>query len=560
MAKKADKNIQPQGMTFGVQSDVMVGPAQGVPDSPMVAPTQESKPKSRKGLVLGIVIGVVVVLAFVIVFVMIRRANNSAASTYETAQVTRGSIEKIISGSGQLQASTTSEVGAQVSGTVTDLSVKLGSTVTTGTVLFTVDDDGALADAVTSASDQLESAQLSLTSAQQSLKSAQATQVTTAQGLLDAAKAQTDTSTDNSTGDALSGTGGAGSSSTKGGGSNSNSTISSTLTPAQAQTQADQANAQRAAQIASAQAQVKQAQSSVRSAQSSYNAAVKAEGETNVTAPSSGVVTALNVANGDTVSGTSSSSNNNSSNNNSNYSNNNSSLLSSLTGNNNNSSNNNSSSSSSAVEISDYTTAMTADLDVSESNISSVQTGQSVGLTFTAFPSINATGVVTQIAPTGTSSGSLVDFTVQVTLTAPDSQLRPGMSVTAEVITASVQNVLMVPNTAITEDSNGQDSVRVAVGGDTTNLKTVNVTVGIANDSYTEIKSGLSEGDVVISGTTTASSTGSSNSGGLFGGMGGGGGGTYRMANGGGGGGTYRNYNGGGGQSFQNPQRMTGGN
>jgi len=195
---------------------------------------------------------------------------------------------------------------------------------------------------------------------------------------------------------------------------------------------------------------------------------------------------------------------------------------------------------------------MTADISVSESDISSVQKGQGVNLSFSAFPSLEASGTVTQISPTGTSSGSLVDFTVTMTLKDPDKQLRPGMSVTAEIVTASAKNVLLVPNTAIDQASDGTYTVRVAQNGDTTNLKTVTVTVGVANDSYTEIKSGLTAGEVVISGTTSSSSSTSSSSGGMFslgGGMrtNGGGGGTYRSIDSGQGG----NPGGGQGQTYR---------
>ena len=501
--------------------------------------------KKKKGAIIGVTIGVVVIVVLVGIFFLVRRGSNAGASTYVTAQVQTGSIEKTISGSGQLQAASTSEVAAKVSGTVTGLAVKLGSSVTTGTVLFTVDDNGTLAAAVTSASNSLQSAQLSLTAARQSLASAQAASVTTAQELLNASKASssgsgsnTSTNSENSSSVLGENTGSKGltgantSTNTNTNTSASSSNSSSTLTLAQAQAQAKQANAQRAAQIASAQAQVKQAQAQVTSAQSDYDTAVKNQGETTVTSPSTGVVTALNVANGDSVTGASSTSSNNNSSNNS-------GLGSSNNYSNNNSSNANSSSSSSAVEISDYSSAMTADISVSESDISSIQNGQNVRLSFSAFSSLDATGVVTQISPTGTSSGSLVDFTVTMTLKDPDKQLRPGMSVTAEIVTASAENVLMVPNTAIDEGSDGTYTVRVAQNGNTADLQTVTVTVGIANDSYTEVKSGLTAGQVVVSGTTTSSSNSSTSSNSLLGGMGGGamrvnGAGTYRSTDGGG--------------------------
>ena len=466
--------------------------------------------RKRKNIIIGVIIGAGILAVLLAVFFIVRNASKSSNSTYTTAQVQTGSIEKTISGSGQLAAGATSEVSAEVSGKVKGLSVKLGSAVTTGTVLFTVDDNGTLAQAVTTASNSLESARLSLTSAQASLTSAKATAVTTAQDQMDQAAAGASNST----------TGGGGSSTGRGGSTSTStpSASSSTLTWAQAQAKADQANAQRSAQIASAQAQVKQAQAQVSSAQSDYDNAVANQGKTTVTAPASGVITALNVKNGDSVTGSSSSS--------SSSSNSTSSRNSALGGNNNtnnNTSSNNTAASTAAVEISDYTSSMTADIAVSESDISAVKAGQSVRLSFSAFASLSATGTVTAISPTGTSTGSLVDFTVTMTLPKPDKQLRPGMSVTAEIVTASAQNVLMVPNTAIDQAADGTCTVQVAQNNDTANLKTVTVTVGIANDSFTEIKSGLTAGEYVVSGNSATTSTNSSSGGGLFGGMGGGG-------------------------------------
>ncbi|MCL2324104.1 MAG: HlyD family efflux transporter periplasmic adaptor subunit [Actinomycetia bacterium] len=484
---------------------------QPAPDQTLAMPQPAvARKKNRRGVVIGVLIGLVILGVLVAIFFLVRNANTPSASSYLTAQVQQGDLEKTISGSGQLKAGSTAQVNAQVSGTVTGLTVKLGDTVTKGQVLFTIDDSGTLAAAVTSASNSLESAQLSLTAAQQSLASAEAASVTTAQDLMASGSSSSSSSS------------GSGSSSQRSSQQQQQqqqqqpSSTSTPLTLAQAQAQADQANAQRASQIASAQAQVKQAQAQVTSAQSNYDTAVANQGKTTVTAPAAGVITALGVANGSAVSGSNNANNNGSA-----------SAYSGQGGNNSNansSSSNAASSSTAAVEISDYSAAMTADISVSESDISSVKMGQQVRLSFTAFPSLDTTGVVTQISPTGTSSGSLVDFTVQMTLTKPDKQLRPGMSVTAQIVTASAANVLMVPNTAIDQASDGSYTVQVARGGNTNDLNTVTITIGIANDSYTEVKSGLSAGDVVISGTSAATSTSTSGGGGgLFGGMGGGG-------------------------------------
>ena len=68
------------------------------------------------------------------------------------------------------------------------------------------------------------------------------------------------------------------------------------------------------------------------------------------------------------------------------------------------------------------------------------------------------------------------------------------MTASAAVILASKQNVLTVPNTTI-RTINGQRGVQVLKDGEV--VDTV-ATFGLANDTVTEVVSGLAEGDVVV--------------------------------------------------------------
>jgi multidrug efflux pump subunit AcrA (membrane-fusion protein) len=146
---------------------------------------------------------------------------------------------------------------------------------------------------------------------------------------------------------------------------------------------------------------------------------------------------------------------------------------------------------------------MTTSIQVSESDIDLIKEGQDVTLSFDAFTSLEQTGTVTQVAPTGSTSGSLVKFEVQITLISPDERLRPGMSASVAIVTGSAENVLVVPNAAITEDETGKTTVQVVREGDVNNPRTVEIETGLANDMYTEVKSGLSQGEVVVTGTLT---------------------------------------------------------
>lgn len=77
------------------------------------------------------------------------------------------------------------------------------------------------------------------------------------------------------------------------------------------------------------------------------------------------------------------------------------------------------------------------------------------------------------------------------------------MSVSAAIITDVKQNVLVVPNSAIKSDTNGQ-YVQILVN-DTPQSQSVET--GLSNDTMTEITNGLKEGDQVITQTITSNTS-----------------------------------------------------
>ncbi|MHB8104359.1 MAG: efflux RND transporter periplasmic adaptor subunit [Dehalococcoidales bacterium] len=97
-------------------------------------------------------------------------------------------------------------------------------------------------------------------------------------------------------------------------------------------------------------------------------------------------------------------------------------------------------------------------------------------------------------------------------------QLVQGLTVTVSIITAQATNALLVPTQAIITQS-GKTTVQVLVDGIAQSRE---VQTGISNSTYTEITSGLNEGDqvVVLSSTTTSSSSGQSTRTGGGGGVG----------------------------------------
>ena len=72
--------------------------------------------------------------------------------------------------------------------------------------------------------------------------------------------------------------------------------------------------------------------------------------------------------------------------------------------------------------------------------------------------------------------------------------VKPGMEPTASMITGEVKDVIAVPSEAVDKDSTGKPIVNVLKNGEW--VPTV-VEVGLSGGGYTEIKSGVSEGDTV---------------------------------------------------------------
>lgn len=91
------------------------------------------------------------------------------------------------------------------------------------------------------------------------------------------------------------------------------------------------------------------------------------------------------------------------------------------------------------------------DLAVSEVDISKVQVGQTVDLSFDAIPNPTTpyTGTVTYVSQVGTTTSSVVNFTVTVKIDNPDAFIKPGITAAGNIVVNSVKNVLVVPSKAI---------------------------------------------------------------------------------------------------------------
>jgi RND family efflux transporter MFP subunit len=168
-------------------------------------------------------------------------------------------------------------------------------------------------------------------------------------------------------------------------------------------------------------------------------------------------------------------------------------------------------------------------VNLSEVDVPKVKVGDKVTLTMDAFSTQTFTGKIVSIDTTGSVSSGVTTYPAYIVFDTAIDGIYPNMGANAGIITEVKDNVVMVPNAAV-KTTNGQTTVSVMKNG---NVSSVDVTVGVANDSETEITSGVNDGDTVVTGTsvtgTSTTSTATSPFSSLGGrGFGGGGGGAVR--------------------------------
>lgn len=391
---------------------------------------------------------------------------NAGAVTYETATAAKKTLTVAINGSGNTIVSNQAIVSPGISGKVTGLAVHLGDTVKKGQLLFSLDNpqlDSSLAKAYSS----YLQAQQGVTNANNSLANDQTT-LSNDQASLSNLEAATSPNQDQ-------------------------------INAAKLKVTIDQQK------VVSDGTSITVAKQQVISASNDYQIAKSNAAERTVTAPLAGVITALNVANGDQLAGGGANANSNA---------------------------------STAPVVIDDLGSMQASVAVNEADAPNVKAGQKASLTFSAIAGLTLTGTVESIQTLGTSSQGVVTYPVIINFDATDPRVKPAMTVSASITTAVDQDVLTVPSIAVQADANGNNFVQVMVNG---KPQIADVTVGDSNDTDTQIKSGVNEGDVVITqtlqpGQSSPSST-NTNPRGTLGGIGAlsGGGGQFTFRNGGGG-------------------------
>ncbi|HYI11842.1 MAG TPA: efflux RND transporter periplasmic adaptor subunit [Thermoanaerobaculia bacterium] len=193
---------------------------------------------------------------------------------------------------------------------------------------------------------------------------------------------------------------------------------------------------------------------------------------------------------------------------------------------------------------------MEARVNVNENDVVNVKIGDQARITVDAYPDREIRGVVREIASTALtrnagSQEEVTNFEVKIGISDRSVQLRPGMSATADIETATVKDVVAVPIQSVTVRSTEstlspeeQERQRVKEAArdkednpaDVTNeqlekqkeraqrlklqrvvfvkngetVRMQKVETGIADNTFIEVKSGLKPGDEVVSGSYTA--------------------------------------------------------
>ncbi len=211
-----------------------------------------------------------------------------------------------------------------------------------------------------------------------------------------------------------------------------------------------------AEQIANAEAQVEQARISLETAQANLEDAI-------LTAPFEGLVTSVNIVEGEQASGA-------------------------------------------IVSLMDLD-SLEVVLTVDEVDLGSVEIGQEAFVTLETYRDTEIPATVVSIDPMSSadSGSAIATFDVHLKLGETDKALRVGMTANAELITARASGVLLVPNDAITADREaGTYSVNLYNG---ISVEPREVEIGLRNGDMTEIVSGVSEGDRLVTGDYVAGAT-----------------------------------------------------
>lgn len=144
---------------------------------------------------------------------------------------------------------------------------------------------------------------------------------------------------------------------------------------------------------------------------------------------------------------------------------------------------------------------------IDEIDVGQVQVGAGVTVTLDAFRDQPFTGVIERVAPVPEIDQGVVTYPVRIRLDAESAPgvLRSGLTANATIITERHEDALLVPNRAVEIDRATGDSYVQKLDPRTGQTVRTTVVIGLRDEQYSEVLSGLEEGDIVVipeSGTT----------------------------------------------------------
>lgn len=153
---------------------------------------------------------------------------------------------------------------------------------------------------------------------------------------------------------------------------------------------------------------------------------------------------------------------------------------------------------------------LTFQMSIDELDILSVKVGQKVTVTADALEGETYTGTVTNVSLESSYSNGVTTYPVTVTMD-ETGELLPGMNVDGVITLEEAKGVLAVPSDALMRGNQvyiKDDTVTQQAGPVPAGFRAAQVETGLVSDSYVEVKSGLSEGDVVYVAESSASTAG----------------------------------------------------
>jgi HlyD family secretion protein len=442
------------------------------------------KPRRIRGAMspwkkVAIGVAVVIVLASVIGFTVYRSHKNVVV--VQTAKAKTSDLASVVSASGEVKPKTYVNIGANAFGKITHLFVKEGDRVKKGQMLAQLENVQSAAD-VNSTQATLQASQTDAVAAEAAIKTAEADLV---RAKSDAERAKLDW--------------------TRAQGLFKDALIAKSEYDSQnaAYQTANAGLAQAQARLAQSVAQKDSADRHIGSVKANLTRASDVLQKTTYAAPYDGTITNLPVREGETV----------------------------VIGIQN-------SPGSTLMTLADMS-VITAEVRVDETDIVNVKLGQSAEVSIDAIPKKFFKAIVTEIGnnaivrSTGVSTSQQVaaseeakDFKVVVTLQDPPQNLRPGLSATAKITTASRANVLTIPIQALTvrtkddlEKKNASGETVQAAAPDSKVAKNakdemqgvfvlraqkvefVPVDTGVLGTTDVEITKGLKDGDEIVTGS-----------------------------------------------------------